>query len=55
MNNQAFDDQIRRAVENIDTNYKPETWDLLEQRLNNTILPQADAVKRLLTIQTIGL
>jgi Outer membrane protein beta-barrel domain len=45
MNNQAFDDQIRRAVENIDTNYKPETWDLLEQRLNNTILPQADAVE----------
>ncbi len=39
MNNQAFDEQIRRAVENIDTNYKPETWDLLEQRLN-TILPQ---------------
>jgi hypothetical protein len=43
MNNQAFDEQIRRAVENIDTNYKPETWDLLEQRLNSTILPQADA------------
>jgi hypothetical protein len=45
MNNQAFDEQIRRAVENIDTNYKPETWDLLEQRLNSTILPQADVVE----------
>lgn len=39
MNNQAFDEQVREAVKNIGTDYKPETWDLLEQRLN-TILPE---------------
>ena len=39
MNNQAFDDQIRSAMENIGTDYKPETWDLLEQRLDS-ILPE---------------
>ena len=39
MNNQAFDDQIRSAMGNIGTDYKPETWDLLEQRLDS-ILPE---------------
>ena len=39
MNNQVFDDQIRRAMENIGTDYKPDNWDLLEQRLDS-ILPE---------------
>ncbi len=43
MNQNNFDEQVRKAVENISSDYQPNSWDLLEQRLDEALPPQADS------------
>jgi hypothetical protein len=42
MNQNNFDEQVRRAVENISSDYQPNSWDLMEQRLNQVLPAQED-------------
>jgi hypothetical protein len=43
MNHQGFDEQVRKALENINTDYQPDSWSLFEQRLSKVPLPTSES------------
>ncbi len=45
MNHQGFDEQVRKALENINTDHQPDSWSLFEQRLSEASLPISEPEK----------